>query len=169
MPSGSPWPLRFRLVAMSIGMLAGLGSRGMAGRGLSLRVGTGEAQMLSHELRGAETPCRQVVRALGGRVRATRLVATESTRLTAVLEIDSPGGLVERPAAPGQPLAAAPRLGRPLPAAKRLVASDGASDAVLSGRVVTFLDALEVQRLDAGSPARPDTGCRPPSGGSAHA
>jgi hypothetical protein len=113
-------------------------------RVLLVHIGAGDVHALHHELRGQQTMrsravclVGRVAAALGGRLRAARLVA-------AVLEVDAPAGPVEVPAEPGQALAAAVCLRVPLRAEAGLFPPSQPGQTSLSGPVASFLETLDL-------------------------
>lgn len=127
-------------------------------RGLSLHLAAGDAHALAHELRGQETPrsqavglLGQAVAALGGSVRAAHLRPAADGLLSAAVELETSRGRIEVPAAPGQALATAVRLGVPLLADACLLGQDSPAAAPLGGPLAAFLEDLDVTGL--GDPA----------------
>jgi bifunctional DNase/RNase len=123
-------------------------------RVLLVHIGAGDVHALHHELRGQQTMrsravclVGRVAAALGGRLRAARLVAAGAGRLAAVLEVDAPAGPVEVPAEPGQALAAAVCLRVPLRAEAALFPPSQPGQMSLSGPVASFLDTLDLSEL----------------------
>jgi bifunctional DNase/RNase len=139
----------------ALAAVALVGRRGTAdGRVLSLQIGVGDAHSLHHELHGHETTRSQAVSlagrlvgALGGRLKATRLVAEGPNTVTAVVEIETPTGSVEVPAEPGQALATAVHLGLPLLGDPVLFPPRQSRESVLTGPIAAFLDSLDLRGL----------------------
>lgn len=104
---------------------------------LQLRIASGEAHLLAHELQGHETPrslavatLGDVVACLGGRLSAVYLSATPAGQVIAMLKVDLSGGCVDFQISPGQALAIAVRLGVTLLGDARLFAPPTGAPAV---------------------------------------